>query len=62
MRLRFVESNIKHLKRAEQAYFEIADKFNFYTIECMESGRIKRIDEIQEELSGYILSQIKKND
>ena len=48
-----------HLKRAEQAYFEIADRFNFYTIECMENDRIKRIDEIQEELSKYVLDEIR---
>lgn len=51
-----------HLKRAEQAYFEIAERFKFYTIECMENGRIKRIDEIQEELSNYVLEQIKVTD
>ena len=48
-----------HLKRAEQAYFEIADRFDFYTIECMENDRIKRIDEIQEELSEYVLKEIR---
>ena len=53
------EKDENHLKRAEQAYFEIADKFNFYTIECMENNRIKRIDEIQEELSNYVLNEIR---
>ncbi len=55
------EKDKKHLQMAEQAYFEIADKFDFYVIECMEKGRIKRIDEIQEELSNYVLKQIKNN-
>jgi len=54
------EKDENHLKRAEKAYFEIADRFNFHIIECMENDRIKRIDEIQEELSNYVLSQIKK--
>ena len=53
------EKDENHLKRAEQAYFEIADKFKFYTIECMENNRIKRIDEIQEELSNYVLNEIR---
>lgn len=54
------EKDENHLKRAEQAYFEIADRFNFHIIECMENDRIKRIDEIQEELSNYVLNQIQK--
>lgn len=54
------EKDEKHLKRAEEAYFEIADRFDFYIIECMDNERIKRIDEIQEELSNYVLNEIKK--
>jgi len=54
------EKDENHLKRAEKAYFEIADRFNFHIIECMENDRIKRIDEIQEELSNYVLNQIQK--
>lgn len=54
------EKDERHLKRAEEAYFEIADRFNFYIIECMDNCRIKRIDEIQEELSKYVLNEIKK--
>lgn len=54
------EKSMEHLKSAEQAYFEIADRFNFYIIECMDGNRIKQIDEIEEELSNYVLSEIKK--
>ncbi|MBE6144012.1 MAG: thymidylate kinase [Firmicutes bacterium] len=54
------EKNEEHLKRAEMAYFEIADRFDFHIIECMENDKIKRIDEIQEELSDFVLKEIKK--
>ena len=56
------EKSENHLKKAEQAYFELAEKFNFHIIECMDNERIKRIDEIREELSNYILSEIRGND
>lgn len=56
------EKSENHLKKAEQAYFEIAEKFNFHIIECMDDDRIKRIDEIQEELSAYILNEIRGNE
>lgn len=54
------EKNEKYLKKAEQAYFEIAERFNFYIIECMKNDKIKQIDEIQEELSNFVLKEIKK--
>lgn len=53
------EKDTNHLKKAEEAYFEIADRFNFYIIECMDNNRIKNIDEIQEQLSNYVLNEIK---
>lgn len=53
------EKDVNHLKKAENAYFEIAERFKFYIIECMENDRIKSIDEIQEELSEFVISQIK---
>lgn len=54
------EKDAEHLKKAERAYFEIAERFKFYIIECMDNDRIKRIDEIQEELSSYVLNEIKE--
>ena len=55
------EKSENNLKQVEQAYFEIAERFNFYIIECIDDDRIKRIDEIQEELSAYILNEIRGN-
>lgn len=55
------ENDEKYLKKAELAYFEIASRFDFKIIECMNNGQIKSIDEIQEELSNYVLDKIKNN-
>lgn len=54
------EKSEEHLRKAERAYFEIAERFNFYKIECMENGKIKAIDTIQEDLSNFVLKEIQK--
>ena len=48
------EEDKEHLLNAENAYKEIAKKYNFYTIECTDNKRIKTIEEIQNELYNYI--------
>ena len=52
------ELDKNHLINAENAYIEIADKYNFFTIECNEGERIRTIEEINEDLYNYILSKI----
>ena len=42
------EKDPNHLKHAETAYIELAEKYNFVTIECSENGRPKNIDAINE--------------
>ena len=53
------EKDAKHLKSAEAAYIELAQKYNFKTIECAESGKIKTIEQIHEELMKYLLDNLK---
>ena len=48
------EMSEEHLKLAETAYVEIAKKFDFKTIECMEEDRIKTIPEISKEMISYV--------
>ena len=48
------ESDINHLNRAEQAYLEIADKYNFNTIECVNNDTIRTIEDINNELYSII--------
>jgi dTMP kinase len=50
------EVNAEHLMQAERSYLEIAEKYEFKTIECVDGQRIKTIDEIHEELKNYVLS------
>ena len=53
------EKDKNHLINAETAYIELADKYNFYTIECNEENRIKSIEEINNDLYSYIVDKIK---
>lgn len=42
------EKDKKHLYQAENAYLELAQKYNFVTIECSENGEPKNIETINE--------------
>ena len=53
------EKDKNHLINAENAYIEVAKKYDFYTIECNEEKRIKTIEEINEDLYNYVISKIK---
>lgn len=55
------ERDKNHLINAEKAYIELANKYNFYTIECNEKDRIKTISEINADLYDYIYNKIKEN-
>ena len=44
------EKDATHLKHAERAYKEIAELYNFETIKCGDSKRIKTIEEIHEDV------------
>lgn len=50
------EADIKHLKRAEQAYLEIVKLFpkDFCLVECVENGRLLSIEEIHEKIRQII--------
>ena len=56
------EQDKNHLINAEKSYVEIANKYNFYTIECNEKDRIKTINEINDELYNYVISKIKRKE
>ena len=53
------EKDRNHLINAENAYKEVAKKYNFYTIECNEKERIKTIEEINEDLYNHVINKIK---
>ena len=54
------ELDKNHLKLAEKAYFELADIYNFKTIECCINDEIRTIDDINDELFNYVVDYIKK--
>lgn len=54
------ENSPKHLKDAERAYLEVAEKYNFKIINCVEKGKIKTIEQIQEEVFEYVKKEISK--
>ncbi len=52
------ESSEEHLRNAELAYIEIANKYNFKTIECMTDNKIKSIEDINEEVYQYLVKTL----
>lgn len=53
------EKDERHLRNAENAFIEVAKKYDFFTVECNEGSRIKTIEEINEDLYNYVISKIK---
>lgn len=53
------ERNSNHLIAAERAYIELADEYNFFTVECASGDNIKTIEDINNELYDYIIEQLK---
>lgn len=52
------ESDSKHLKDAERAYLEVAEKYNFKVINCIEKGKIKTIEQIHEEVYEFVKKEL----
>lgn len=48
------EASKEHLLMAENAYMEIADMYNFKTIECNKGNQPRKIEDINNELYNYI--------
>src|SRR5574344_258718 len=51
------ETSETHLENAEKAYLEIADKYKFKTIECVDGNNIRTINSINEDIMSYITSE-----
>ena len=52
------EFDVEHLKAAENAYIELANKYSFTTIECTSNYEIRTIEDIQEELYNSVKKEI----
>ena len=44
------ESNKDHLKRAEDAYLELTERYGYIKIDCVKDDVIRTIDDINDEL------------
>ena len=53
-KLDVVEQNKQYLIRAEQAYLELAKRYNYHVINCVKDNKIKTIQEINDEIYNYI--------
>ena len=53
------EKNVEHLKRAEQTYLELSERYNFKYVSCVENNEIRSIENINEELLENIKTIIK---
>lgn len=61
------EGNEKHLRDAERAYIEVANKFKFKKIECIKNtnslvdkDNIKTVEEISKEICKYVIKKLDK--
>lgn len=52
------EFDVEHLKSAENAYIELANKYDFTTIECTSGDEIRTIEDIQEQLYNSVKKEI----
>ena len=53
------EKSDEHLKNAERSYLELTDIYNWDTIECIENGKLRSIDDISDEIYDNIIPIIK---
>lgn len=52
------EKDIDHLKAAEKAYMELAERYNMKKIECCSGDDIRSIEDINLELFDYIIDEL----
>jgi len=55
-----LESNEEHLKRAENAYQELAQTYHWKTIECAKDHVVRTIEDIHEEIYQYMKQVLKE--
>lgn len=52
------EASKEHLLMAENAYIEVANLYNFKTIECSKNNKPRSIEEINEEVYSYVTQNL----
>ena len=49
----------EYLKKCEQTYLLLANKYNFKVIECVEEDKIRSIEDINDELYKFVFNSLK---
>lgn len=52
------ESDIEHLKNAEQTYSLMAEKYNYDVIHCVKDDKVRTIEEINEDVYNLVKSKL----
>ena len=52
-----LESDEEYLKKAENAYIELASVYKWKTVECVENNTIKSIEQIGDEVLKLVLEK-----
>ncbi len=52
-----LEKNLEYLEDSEACYLELSELYNWKKIECMEFGKLKSIEEIQNEILKIVLKE-----
>ncbi len=52
------ERNEEHLKSSEMAYLEVAKRHDYKIINCVKDGKIRTIEDINDELYNYVKSEL----
>lgn len=52
------ERDIEHLKNAEKAYIELAERYNMHIIECTHGDDIRDINDISKDVYNHVLDQL----
>ena len=55
------EADENYLKNAENAYIEVANRYDFKTIECVQDGIIRSIDDINNEVYNLVKNKMIKS-
>ena len=55
------EKDVNHLKAAEMAYIEMAERYNMHTVECTKNGEIKDIESINSDIYEYVIKKLSQD-
>lgn len=54
------EQNMEHIKNAEKTYLELAEIYNFKTINCINDNKIRRIEDINKQICELVCNYMEE--